>query len=191
MSTIKKTMVACLAYVTALEGKNGKSLLSEDQIKTFTDDFCIAKSGNASDGPRELTILRDGSDVATAAILGRKCTLTHKFFPIDRFSKNTSCIKEADAVKLKRYNESKKMEADAKVLLVEARDITDIQEKVAKFTEYDKALLAATESRKGDIEVDAKWMEGSFDTIEDLAKSLNVEVIKPIAPVKEKAETEA
>ena len=166
---IKKTMVDALAFIT----EHGN--MSKENLELFTTNYCIAKSGG-SKGPRELTILRAGSSVEDE-ILGRKCTITHKFFTIDRFSKNTSCIKEADAVKLKRYNESKKMEKAAQSLLAEARDITDVAEKVAKFEEYDAALAEATEYRKADFDVE---FEGGFDTIEDLAASLGVEVIAPV-----------
>ena len=179
MATIKKTMVEALAFVT----ENGN--MSADNLELFTSSFCIAKSGAAgSNGPKPLTILRDGSDVATSTILGRLCSVTHKFFIIDRFAKNTSCIKEADAAKGKLYNESKQLEKAAQTLLDEARDIADIEEKVAKFEEYDQALINAAEVRKTPVEVQDEWLDGSFDTIEELASDLGVEVIKPIAPVK-------
>jgi hypothetical protein len=136
--------------------------------------------GTTSNGPREITILRDGPTV-DANVLGRKCTVTGLFFPIDRFAKNTSCIKEADAAKGKLYNESKAMEKDAMAVLDEAREIEDAMEKVAKFEEYDQKLLDAKAHRSQEVQVDKKALDGGFATIEELASSLGVEVIAPEA----------
>jgi hypothetical protein len=75
--------------------------------------------------------------------LGRKCTVTGLWFDNSYFSKGTTCVKDADAAKGKLYNESKKMEKDAQSLLDEAKDITDVMEKVAKYEEYDAKLAEA------------------------------------------------
>lgn len=161
---IKKTMEAPLAW---LEGK-----LDAEQLVEFTELFGYKADGSTSTGPREITILKDSE----GEMLGRKCTVCGVFFPADRFAKNTTCIKEADGAKGKLYNESKKMEKEAMVILEEAREITDVAEKVAKFEEYDQKLLEAKEYRLQPIEVNPEWLEGSFETIEELASSLGVEV---------------
>lgn len=143
----------------------------------------IVKSMQPKDGPagestpREVTILKD----IEGNQLGRKCSVTGLWFPTDRFFKSGTLIKEADGAKNKLYSESKKMESDAKALLVEAREISDPMEKVAKFEEYDTALESAQKHRATEIAVVPKWTKGSFESIEALAKNLKVEV----NPVKE------
>lgn len=161
MAQIKKTMVEALEFVKA----HGN--MSKENLETFIKEFCEAKSGS-SNGPRELTILKDGE----GNILGRKDTVIGLWYPIDRFSKGTTVIKEVDAVRGKLYAESKKMEKEAQKLLEEAKDITDIQEKVAKYEEFDKALEAAKAHRTQPIDILPEWKEGGFETMEELAQSL-------------------
>ncbi len=161
---IKKTMVAPLAWLAGV--------LTAEQLEDFTNQFGYTSTGTTvATGPKEVTILRVGDDV-----LGRKCTVTGLFFEIARFSKNTTCIKEADAAKGKLYNESKKMEEAAKAILEEARTIEDVEEKVAKFEEYDVALQNAKAHRLQPVVVDPEWLVEGFETIEALAEHLGVEL---------------
>lgn len=162
---IKKTMVDALAFVE----EHGN--MSKENLNTFIKEFCEAKSG-ASTGPREVTILKDED----GNMLGRKCTVTGLWFPADAFSKNTTCVKLADAAKGKLYGESKKMEKEAQKILDEARELTDIDEKVAAYEEYDKKLQEAKEYRLQPVEVTDEMKEGGFNSIEDLAEDLGVEV---------------
>lgn len=162
---IKKTMVAPIAYLAGI--------LTESQLQEFTEKFGLRAAGSSSsNGPREITILKD----AEGNMLGRKCMVTNAFFVADRFSKNTTCIKEADAARGSRHAEARKALKEAEAILVEAREIADIEEKVAKFEEYDNAVQAANDLRSAEIVVKDEWLEGSFETIEDLAADLGVEV---------------
>ena len=171
--TIKKTMIEVLAFVTA----HGN--MSKENLDTFTNDFCIPKTGSTtSNGPREITILKD----IDGEQLGRKCSVTGVWFDNSFFSKGTTCIKEADAAKGKLYTASKVMEKDAQVLLAEAKDITDIEEKVAKYEEYDAKLAEAKAHRLQDVTVEVP--AGGFDTIEALAEDMGVEV-NPVAPAED------
>jgi hypothetical protein len=164
---IKKTMVAPLAFLAGV--------LTSEQLEDFTNKFGYASTGTSvSTGPKEVTILRDGD-----VVVGRKCTVTGMFFDIEKFSKNTTCIKEADAAKGKLYNESKKMEEAAKSILDEARTIEDIEDKVAKFEEYDMALQEAKNFRAKPVEIVEDWLVDGFGTIEALAEHLGVEI--PVA----------
>ena len=164
---IKKTMVDALAFVT----ENGR--MSKENLALFTEQFCIAKSGaTTSTGPREVTILKD----ANGEQLGRKCTVTGLWFDNSYFSKGTTCVKDADAAKGKLYNESKKMEKDAQSLLDEAKDITDVMEKVAKYEEFDAKLAEAKAYRLTPVTVTDEMKSGGVATIEELAESMGVEV---------------
>lgn len=175
---IKKTMVAPLAWLAGV--------LTTEQLGEFTEKFGYPSTGTSvSTGPREITILRDGE-----VVLGRKCTVTGYFFDINRFSKNTTCIKEADAAKGKLYTESKKMEEEAKVILDEARTIEDIEEKVAKYGEYDSALQNAKDKRAEKVEVNPDWLLDGFETIEELANHFGVEVQQNIPAPEKEAEAE-
>lgn len=161
---IKKTMVAPIAWLAGV--------LTAEQMTDFTEKFGYPSSGaSVSTGPKEVTILRDGE-----VVVGRKCTVTGMFFDIEKFSKNTTCIKEADAAKGKLYNESKKMEEAAKAILEEARNIEDIEEKVAKFEAYDVALQEAKAHRLQPVVIDEAWLVDGFATIEELAENLGVEI---------------
>lgn len=163
---IKKTMVAPLAFLAGV--------LTSGQLEEFTNKFGYASTGTSvATGPKEVTILRDGD-----VIVGRKCTVTGMFFDIERFSKNTTCIKEADAAKGKLYNESKKMEESAKLILEEARTLEDIEEKVAKFEAYDAALQEAKAFRAQPVAIEDSWLVDGFTTIEELAEHLGVELVQ-------------
>ena len=151
--------------------------MSKENLEKFTNEFCVAKSATTSNGPREVTILKD----IDGNQLGRKCTVTEKWFANDAFSKGTTCVKLADAERAKLYTESKKMERDAQKLLDEAKEITDVEEKVAKYEEYDKALADAKAFRTTPVTITDEMLVGGFDTIEDLAASMGVEV-NPVKP---------
>jgi len=170
--TIKKTMVAALAFITA----NGN--LSKDNLETFTNDFCVAKSGsNSSNGPREITILKD----IDGNMLGRQCSVTKLWFDSSYFSKGTTCVKEADTAKGKLWAESKKMEKDAQSLLDEAKDITDIEDKVAKYEAYDVKLTEAKAHRASAVTITDTMTANGVESIELLAESMEVE-INPVKP---------
>lgn len=172
--TIKKTMQEPLEFIQ----EHGN--LSKENLEKFIAQYCVPKTGATSTGPREVTILRDEE----GNMLGRKCSVTGLWFPADKFSKGTTANKPSDTAKGKLYNESKKIEKDAQSLLDEAKDIADIQEKVAKYEEYDAKLAEAKALRLQKPEITAEMTEGGVETIEDLAKALNVPVITTM-PAKE------
>ena len=177
--TIKKTMIGALAFITA----NGN--LSAANLEQFTNEFCVAKSGTSgSNGPREITILKDIEGVQ----LGRKCSATGLWFDNSYFSKNTTLNKESEKAKVKLYHDGKKLEKDAQSILAEAKDITDIDEKVAKYEEYDAALTEAKNIKSTFVVTDAMTKDG-VETIELLAESMDVEV-NPVKPAEDPAETE-
>lgn len=128
----------------------------------------LPSTPEASNEPKEVTILKD----ANGELIARKCTITNKWFLAERFYKNGSIVKEADGAKNKLYAESKTMENTAKSILEEARSLTNVEEKLAKFEEYDRALEAAKAHRNQPVVVDEKWLEGSFDSLEDVQKSI-------------------
>ena len=59
-----------------------------------------------------------------------------------------------------------------KSILEEARSLTNVEDKLAKFEEYDRALEAAKAHRNQPITVDEKWLEGSFDSLDDVKASI-------------------
>lgn len=176
---LKISMVAALVFVT----EHGR--MSADNLQLFTAEHCEGAGSTTSNGPREITILKDIEGVQ----LGRKCTVTGLWFPTERFAKNTTCVKSADAAKGKLYNASKVMEKNAQAILGEAKDIVDVNEKVAKYEEYDVKLAEAKAFRLQAVEVTTEMSEGGVDSIDELASNLGVE-INPIKPVEENTDTE-
>lgn len=174
---IKKTMAPALAFVT----ENGR--MSKENLERFINEFCVAKGVTESTGPREVTSLKD----IEGEQLGRKCTVTGLWFDNSYFAKGTTCVKLADAAKGKLYNESKGMEKAAQALLDEAKDITDVMEKVAKYEQYDAKLAEAKAHRLQPIVVTDEMKSGGFDSIEALAADMEVEV-NPVKPEVEAAE---
>ena len=170
---IKKTMVDALAFVTQYGN------MSKDNLAIFTKQFCEAKDGSTTTGtPREAVKLYDVDGV----LLGRKCTVTGKWFGADCFYKDGSIHKEADAAKAKLYTESKKMESEAQRILDEAREITDMEDKLAAYERYDTAMVEAKNHRLQPLDITIK---GGFDTIQDLAAALGVDVITEKPKVEE------
>lgn len=160
---LKKTMVAVATQLIS-EGIQ----LSDAVIKIMQP----AEGSTTSNGPREITILKD----AQGEQLGRKCNTTGLFYSNEFFSKGTSNCKIVDGIKGKLYGESKAMEKEAQTLVEEARDITDVGEKVAKYEAYDKLLIAAKAHRNAKVEVTDEMNKGGFESINDLATDLKVDV---------------
>lgn len=179
MSTVKKTMVAALAFVT----ENGN--MSADNLQAFTEQFCY-KADDAVSKPREIVKLFDN----TGEVLGRRCSITLKWLDIKEFFKDGSMSKAADKVKAKLYTESKVMEKKAQELLDSARELTDPTEKLAAFEGYDVAMVEAKTHRLQDISGDVEFEDGveTFESIQELAEALGVEVITAKPAVEKPAE---
>ncbi len=163
---LKKTMVAVATQLIS------EGITLSDAVIAIMQPV----DGSVSKGPREVTILKDIDGVQ----LGRKCSVTGLWFANEAFSKGTTAVKLADAAKGRLYNESKAIEKEALVLMEEARDITDITEKVAKYEAYDAKLLAAKAHRLSPVAITEEMAKGGVDTIEQLAKALKVKV-NPVA----------
>ncbi len=168
MRTVKKTMVAALAFVT----DNGN--MSTDNLTAFTEQFCY-KAEEGTSKPREIVKLFDSE----GTVLGRRCSVTLLWLPISEFFKDGSMSKAADKVKAKLYGESKAMEKEAQSIRLDAKDLTDPTEKLAAYEAYDDALEAAKAHRLQDITEDVVFPEDTetFESIDELAEALGVEVI--------------
>ena len=179
--TVKKTMEKALDFVT----QNGN--MSADNLQAFTEQFCY-KAEEGVSKPREIVKLFD----VDGNVLGRRCSITHKWLEIGEFFKDGSMSKAADKVKAKLYTESKAMEKKAQELRIEAKDLTDPTEKLAAYEAYDEALEDAKTHRLQDISEDVVFDEdtNTFDSIEELAEDLGVDVITE-KPKAEKEESES
>lgn len=103
-------------------------------------------------------------------LVGRKCSMTGKWFPADRFYTGASTIKEVEKAKNKIYEAAKKIETEALQLMKDARELEG-EDKLAKFEEADAKSLEAEATRKTASEVEVTF-EGGFDTMEELLASL-------------------
>ncbi|NCB01242.1 MAG: hypothetical protein EOM67_03625 [Spirochaetia bacterium] len=158
---VKKTMES-LAKELVEQGVN--TMPGWDKILKLM----LPATTESSSEPKALTILKDEA----GEVIARMCTITNRWYLAERFYKNGSIIKEADGAKNKLYAESKTMENNAKSILEEARTLTNVEDKLAKFEEYDHALEAAKAHRNQPILVDEKWLEGSFDSLDEVKASL-------------------
>jgi len=180
--TIKKTMVDALAFVTT----NGN--MSADNLTQFTKQFCY-KADETASKPREIVKLFN----ETGDVIGRRCSITLKWLDISEFFKDGSMSKAADKIKAKLYTESKAMEKKAQELRVEAKDLTDPTEKLAAYEAYDDALEEAKAYRLQDISGDVVFDEDTevFDSIEELAEAMGVDVITAKPAVEKETEDES
>ena len=177
---IKKTMaIVAMAMVEA----GVPNVLKADKWESIVDAMKPADGSTGTSTPREITILKD----VDGNQLGRQCSVTKLWFANESFNKGTTCVKLADSAKGKLYNESKVMEKAAMAIIDEARDITDVNEKVAKYEAYDKQLLEAKSHRAQAIVITDEMKEGGVESIDALAKELGVEV-NPVAPEVEETE---
>ena len=158
---VKKTMES-LAKELVEQGVN--TMPGWDKILKLM----LPATTESSSEPKALTILKDEA----GEVIARMCTITNKWYLAERFYKNGSIIKEADGAKNKLYAESKTMENKAKSILEEARALTNVEDKLAKFEEYDRALEGAKAHRNQPIIVDEKWLEGSFDSLDDVKAAM-------------------
>ncbi len=180
--TVKKTMAKALEFVTA----NGN--MSADNLQAFTEQFCYKAEEGASK-PREIVKLFN----ETGDVLGRRCSITMKWLDISEFFKDGSMSKAADKIKAKLYTESKAMEKEAQKLRTEAKDLTDPTEKLAAYEAYDDALEEAKAHRLQDISGAVVFDEDTevFDSIEELADSMGVDVITAKPAVEKETEDES
>jgi len=172
MANIKKTYEEAVSYLETLVGKP----FTKQAFDKFVEEFATAKS-QSSGGQREFVKLFDKN----GEMIGRKCSVTGKWFSAEHFSKNTSVIKSVDHIRAKFYNESKAMEKEALALVEKAREAANPQEKLKLFEEYDKALQEAKEHRAKEVPLNdekiVEEMKDGFDSVEELAKELGAEVI--------------
>ncbi len=180
--TVKKTMEKALEFVT----QNGN--MSADNLTLFTEQFCY-KAEEGTSKPREIVKLFNEA----GAVLGRRCSITLKWLDISEFFKDGSMSKAADKVKAKLYTESKAMEKKAQELRTEAKDLTDPTEKLAAYEAYDDALEDAKAHRLQDISGDVEFDEETevFDSIDELAEAMGVDVITAKPAVEKETEDES
>jgi len=168
---VKKTMVEPTEFLVGLKGK----VLTEAVLKEFAEKFGVKASNSTGTGkPREATKLfdKDGN------LLGGKCRATGLWFKIDDYNHHHGMAKEADNAKNRLNTEAKKIEKEAEKILAETREATDAKEKLALFEKYDAELAKAKAIRDTAVTLkDFTKKVENFETVEDLAKALNVEVI--------------
>ena len=176
----KKTVIPMMEYLA--------DKLSDEQLKEFAQKFAIKSSGNTGTGkPREATKLydKDGN------LLGGKCSATGKWFSIENYNHHHGLAKEAQNVKSRLNTEAKKIEAEAEEIRLKAKEADKPADKLALFEKYDAELEKASKIRNKAITVaDFAKQVPNFNTVEDLARSLQVEVIttKPKVETSEESE---
>ena len=181
MSAIKKTMQEALAFVTPL--------LNEDDLLTFTNTFCVAKTRAVGTGaPREIVRLYDvyGNTIA------RRCSAFKVWLLPSDFNgdiEKMSICREANKLKTANLRSAEKLVRDGEEIRLQAKDLTDVEEKLAKFEEYDAILEEAKQLRTQAVSPDGIALT-SYDSVESVAQALGVDVITE-KPTIETVETAA
>ena len=166
----KTSMAKALDFLNGLKGKP----LTAEVIKQFADNFATKSTRTGSGQPREATKLfdKDGN------LIGGRCRATGKWFAAEFFNFHHSMAKEADKLNNRLVAQAKKIEQDAKELLDNAREEKDAKTKLKIFEQYDAELNKAKKVRGGEIKLaDFENKVQNFETVEELAKQLKVEVI--------------
>lgn len=186
---IKKTMVLALAAITALEGKEVTAAF----INSFTEDFCVKSSRTGASEPRESVKLFDNE----GGVIGRRCSVLKVWLAPNQFNGDVarmSISREANKVKTANLREAEKLIKTGDVIRLEAKELTDPSEKLAKFEEYDIILEQAQAIKSKEITIDDVNPADDidfiyFDTPDALAEDLGVDVILE-APKKEAEQAE-
>ena len=177
---IKKTMVEALAFVT----DHGN--MSKENLDLFTNKFCVKASRSTGTGaPRESVKLFD----VDGNVIARRCSVSHKWLLPESFNGDISKMsisREANKIKVANIRKGEATEKLSREVMLEARGLTDVEEKLAKFEEADALIEQARNEKTAPIEVVYADDVTVCDTIEEIAEVLGVEVITS-AP---KAETE-
>jgi len=167
MAEIKKTMVDALAFVT----EHGN--MSAENLETFTKEFCVAKSRTSGESkPREAVKLYD----AEGNVIGRKCSVLHTWLKPEDFNgdiEKMSISREANKVKTTNQRAADAIVREAEAVRLEANELEDPMEKLAKYEEYDAKIEEARAKKAEPIVIEGL----GFDTVEELAEDLGVEVI--------------
>ena len=167
----KTSMTAMLKELQALVGKP----FTKEALKTFAHQFAVKSQRSSGDGkPREATKLFDDE----GNMIGARCSATLVWMIGEEFTNMQSISKQGHSLKGALNTKARGVESEANALLVEARDAKTPADKLAIFENYDKEMLKAKEIRAKGISAD-EFVDGTltFDTVEELAKHLKVEVI--------------
>lgn len=164
---IKKT--AELTYTTLATLLEGGEI-TQSVFDKVTGTLVKAVSGTKSTGEKILHFLYD----AEGEVIGRYCNVTHKWYNIDRFAPKSGRVKEMDTIMKKEYTRVAKIKKEAEELFVTLTQ-ADPSEKLDLLTKYEELKEAANPQLPTTEELES--VEGGFDTPEELAGELGVEVI--------------
>jgi hypothetical protein len=156
---IKKAYEEVYSFLKENENKKVSTILEDAGFLALVE----AKRGGATG---EVVTLKDDE----GNLIGRKCSFTGKWFPVDRFYTGASVIKEVEKAKNKVYADAKGIEAEAVELMKEARELTGA-EKLEKFEAADAKAQEAEAKRASAGEVEVVF-EGGFDTLDELQANL-------------------
>ncbi len=164
---IKKT--AELTYTTLSE------LLAKDEINQSIFDKLASTmtkmvGKTKGTGEKVLHFLYDIDD----EIIGRYCNVTHQWFAIDRFAPKSGRVKEMDQLMKKEYTRVSKIKQEAEALFITLTQ-ADPSEKLELLAQYEELKESANPVLPTTDELEG--VEGGFESVEDLAAELDVDVI--------------
>jgi len=164
---IKKTSTLTYEAITDLLGKDE---ITQSVFDIIARTLTKAVMGAKSSGEKLFHFLYNEE----GTVIARYCNVTHKWFTIDRFMAKSGRVKEMDILMKKEYNRVGKIKKDAEDLFVSITQ-ADPSEKLEMLTKYEELKEQANPVLPTSDEIES--VEGGFDTVEDIAGSLDVEVI--------------
>ncbi len=164
---IKKTATSTYETISTLLEKGEISQPVFDKIAVTLEK---AVGATKVAGEKVLHFLYDDEN----EVIGRYCNVTHKWFPIDRFAPKSGRVKEMDTIMKKEYARVAKIKGEAEELFVTLTQ-ADPSEKLELLTKYEELKESAQPQLPTTEELEG--VEGGFDTPEELAGDLGVDVI--------------
>lgn len=164
---IKKTAVSTYETISALL-KSGD--ITEAIFAKIEVTLIKAVGATKVAGEKVLHFLYDAEN----EVIGRYCNVTHKWFAIDRFAPKSGRVKEMDVIMKKEYGRVAKIKTEAEALFVTLTQ-ADPSEKLELLTQYEELKESAQPQLPTSEELES--VEGGFESPEELAGDLGVEVI--------------
>ena len=163
---IKKTSASTYEAITKLLDSNE---ISQSIFDTIVSTITKTTKGVGKAGEKIIHFLYNDED----EVIARYCNVTHKWFPIDRFAPKSGRVKELDLLMKKEYSRVNKIKKQAEEVF-ESLTQASPEDKLDILTQYEELKEQATPILPTSEEIEA--VEGGFDTVEDIASEMGVEV---------------
>lgn len=164
---IKKTSALTFSLITTLRDSGD---ITEDTFNKISKTLEKTAGSKSKAGEKVQHMLYD----TEGNLIGRYCNVTHRWYEIDRFAPKSGRVKEMDLLMKKEYTRVSKIKTEAEELFAQLTQ-ADPAEKLDLLTKYEEVKENANPQLPTTEEIEA--VENGFDTVEELADDLGVDVI--------------